>query len=165
MTTKYNKDLIAGNLRRHYGANIKSGIGKTFGRNYIEIGKKKIPIAIRNAMINEGELYRVAGKIAKETGNKREDIFRLLSEKPNFHSSRTPRFETLSLAVLAMFSVGIIVLISFRMNLITGFAIGDTLDKSSYLWIFLAVCVVVFLIIKKVFFPKKKKKPNSKKKK
>ncbi len=90
-----------------------------------------------SGLVIEDQVERVAKKLSDEGEGKPTDIFSELTKPVS------TGLESLATVTLAIFSLGLIVLVSARMGLLTGFAINNIASSTSSIGII--VCVVGIL--------------------
>ena len=105
----------------------------------------RIPLDKRNpGMISEGSLYNISKILAKESGEDEKDInVELRGEESK--ESKLESFAKLANAALAIFSLALIIMISARAKLLTGFAVSNISDTSSNVGIIICVVCIVGL--------------------
>ena len=140
----YNVEQVNKNLKQ-FNAKIISETGKS----YLKYGEKEIqifPSGEGGKKFDEYQLTKIAEKLAEETNKEQNEIYNQL-----IRSSSTKKFasyeemEKLAGIAMTLFSVGLIVLIFFRIKF-TGFVVSSISDTTSNIGIFICILGIMGLL-------------------
>ena len=138
----YSKILIEKNLKREFGAEIKSKGNK----EYLELKDEKTPIYTYNGMINEENIGKITKIVSEKTGKKEEEIYASITKKPNFYGERTSNLERRLTSIIVLLFIGLGFFISVKTKFLTGFAISNIPNATANTGIFICILGIVGLL-------------------